>query len=1047
MYINGNKDVRNTSALSTSNWTHVAVTYNGSALKFYVNGTEIASNAMTGSIGTSTNPLYIGGNSIWGEYFNGLIDEVRIYNVALTPAEIQNDMNTAVASPPSITPTITGTPSATPTPTSSPTGAQIGQWSSIMNWPLVAVHAVLMNTGKVLMWDGWEIPAYARVWDPSNNSFISVTNQSGLFCSGHSTLADGRIVVAGGHNENGDGIRDTNIFNPATNSWTAAPNMSQARWYPSVTTLNDNKVVTISGSSDAVDWADIPEIYNPTTNTWSNLTGVNTSDMRDIMYPHPYMLDNGTLYVIAPSTGVVRRLNVSNKTWTTMADAPFLNSATVMYRPGKFMIAGGGPEFSNSQKNTAVIDLNTANPSWRSTSAMAYPRFQHNLVMLPDGKVLAVGGSKEVDKGSTNGTLQAELWDPATETWQTMASMADPRMYHSIAMLMPDGRVLSAGGGRYGSTNNYLTAQYYSPPYLFKGARPTISSMPSTAGYNTSITVQTADASSISKVTFIPLASVTHTMDMNQRYIELTFTKNSGNLSVTTPANTSQAPAGYYMLFIVNSNGVPSVAKIIQLSASQPTGSPTPTQNPTPTSTIAPTPTNVPSPTPTTGAGTQVAAFSFNENSGTTVADNSGKGNNGTINGATWTTGKYGSALSFNGTSNYVTVNDSNTLDLTNAMTLEAWIKPTTLNGWNSILLKEQADNLSYAMYANTDGNVPSGEIFSTYNDYVRSPSPVSVNNWTHIASTYNGTTLKIYINGTEVASKNTNGLIKTSNNALRIGGNSIWGEYFNGVIDEIRIYNKVLSATEIQSDMNTAIGSSPTVTPSITVTPTQIPTPTPTVSSAPTPTPTNTPASPPVAAFSFNENTGSTLNDSSGNGNNGTINGATWTTGKFGNALTFNGSSNYVTINDSNSLDLTNAMTLEAWVKPAAFTEWNTILLKEQSGNLVYGMYANTDGNVPSGESFTTYGDYVRSPAQLPLNSWSHIAVTYNSSVLKIFINGVEVGSKSINGALKTSTNPLRIGGNTVWGEYFNGQIDEIRIYNRALNASEIQQDMNKGI
>lgn len=817
IYTTGNRDVRASSALITTDWKHVAVTYDGTVLKFYIDGNEVGSTTTSGNIAVSNNALRIGGNTVWGEYFKGLIDEIRIYDRALSQPEIVTDMNVALSNAPSTTPVPTAT--ATPTPTGSPTASQIGQWSSIMNWPLVAVHAALLNTGKVLMWDGWEIPAYARVWDPSNNTFISVTNQSGLFCSGHSSLEDGRIVVAGGHNENGDGIRDTNIFDPATNSWTKAADMSQARWYPSVTTLNDNRAVAISGSSTSTDWSDIPEVYNPVTNTWTQISGVNTSDMRDIMYPHPYVLPDGTLYVISPSTGVVRKLDVQGKKWITMASAPFVNNATVMYRIGKFMIAGGGPDGANSIKNTAVIDLNSGSPSWRSTASMAYPRFQHNLVILPDGTVLAIGGAKTADKGSTDGTLQAELWDPATETWKTMASMTDPRMYHSVAMLMPDGRILSAGGGRYGTTNNYLTAQYYSPSYLYKGTRPTINNVPSSFGYNTQITIQTPDADSISKVSFIPLPSVTHTMDMNQRYLELSFTKNSGSLTVTTPANSSLAPAGYYMVFILNSNGVPSVAKIVQIKSSS--SSPTPTSNPTPTLTPTSAPTNTPQPTPTNGptptstpsptpgntSGYLVASYSFNEGTGSTVSDSSGKGNNGTITGATWSTsGKYGKALSFNGTTNYVSVPDATPLDLTNGMTLEAWVNPSTLSGWRTILLKEQSGNLTYALYANTDGNVPSGEMYVGANADIRGSAQLPLNTWSHVAVTYNGSVFKFFLNGTEIFSKNISGSMSVSNGQLRIGGNTIWGEYFKGMIDEIRIYNKDLSQSEIQSDMNTGI-------------------------------------------------------------------------------------------------------------------------------------------------------------------------------------------------------------------------------------------------
>ena len=151
--------------------------------------------------------------------------------------------------------------------------------------------------------------------------------------------------------------------------------------------------------------------------------------------------------------------------------------------------------------------------------------------------------------------------------------------------------------------------------------------------------------------------------------------------------------------------------------------------------------------------------------------------------------------------------------------------------------------------------------------------------------------------------------------------------------------------------------------------------------------------------------------------------------------------------MNDSASLDLTNGMTLEAWVKPSALSGWQSVLLKEQPGNLAYALYANTDGNVPSGELYLGYNADIRGASQLPLNTWSHVAVTYDSSSLKFYLNGSLVFSKALTGTITTSNDPLRIGGNTIWGEYFKGLIDEVRIYNKALSAGEIQIDMNTGI
>ena len=199
------------------------------------------------------------------------------------------------------------------------------------------------------------------------------------------------------------------------------------------------------------------------------------------------------------------------------------------------------------------------------------------------------------------------------------------------------------------------------------------------------------------------------------------------------------------------------------------------------------------------------------------------------------------------------------------------------------------------------------------------------------------------------------------------------------------------------------------------------------------------------VAAYSFDEGTGTSVSDASGKGHTGAISGATWvTTGKFGNALNFNGSSNLVTVADANDLDLTTTMTLEAWVNPNVLSNWRTVILKERPSGLSYALYAH-DTARPSAYINTGGSDVsADGSASLPVNTWSHVAATYDGVILRLYVNGSQVGSRSVTGTMVASTSPLRFGGNTVWGEYFSGLIDEVRIYNRALSADEIQADSN---
>ena len=256
-----------------------------------------------------------------------------------------------------------------------------------------------------------------------------------------------------------------------------------------------------------------------------------------------------------------------------------------MYLPDKIMKAGSysnpdyyGANTYQATARTAVIDMSQPNPAWRETAPMNFARTYQNMTMLPDGTVLASGGMATSDGVDlTKAVLPAEIWNPTTETWRTVASLTVGREYHSTALLLPDGRVLMAGGGQLpGRATNITSAEIYSPPYLFKGARPTITSAPSLVNYGSSFTVSTPDAASIQKVALIRTPSVTHAFDENQRYIPLSFTAGSGQLTVQTPSNVNTAPPGYYMLFIVNSDGVPSVASFVRFpTASQDTQPPT----------------------------------------------------------------------------------------------------------------------------------------------------------------------------------------------------------------------------------------------------------------------------------------------------------------------------------------------------------------------------------------------------------------------------------------------------------------------------------------
>jgi Domain of unknown function (DUF1929)/Bacterial Ig domain/Glyoxal oxidase N-terminus/Galactose oxidase, central domain/Kelch motif len=464
-----------------------------------------------------------------------------------------------------------------------PPPGQVGQWSSVVDLPLVAIHAITMHTGNVLLMDGWQNPNQTQVFNPTTQALSPANNGFGLdvFCSAHVTLADGRILLTGGEGSTMLGSAAVTVFDPVTQTWSRLPNMKAPRWYPTATELGDGRVLVISGQDTNTTWVDTPEIYDPTANTWTLLSKISTSQVHEQEYPLSYLLPSGKIVTIAPNAGQSFLLDPSAQTWSAVGGATLYNGSAAQYLPGKILYTGGGSPFNStnpSTTNARVIDFTSATPTWQAVAPMNYARYTHTLTVLPDGKVLAVGGSGNLSEtDTTQAVYPAEEWDPTTNTWTILSSMQIPRIYHATALLLPDGRVLVAGSGHEENLTGpgEYNAQYYSPPYLFNGARPTITSIPASFNYGDTISIQTPDASSIAKVSLVSLGADSHTLDMNQHFVPLSFTAGSGSLTVSSPTSANVAPPGYYMVFIVNGNGVPSVASIVHIGAPVDTTPPT----------------------------------------------------------------------------------------------------------------------------------------------------------------------------------------------------------------------------------------------------------------------------------------------------------------------------------------------------------------------------------------------------------------------------------------------------------------------------------------
>jgi galactose oxidase len=304
----------------------------------------------------------------------------------------------------------------------------------------------------------------------------------------------------------------------------------------------------------------IPEVWS--NGSLRQLTGAVKSLA---WYPRQWVAPNGTLYEAGPDQKTFFLSTAGSGKWIAGPIRLFGQrnyGSAVMYDDGKILYSGGGLTTNTAE----VIDLNQATPAWKWTSPMAYARRHHNLTVLPTGEVLATAGTAgTVFNDISTGVHPAEIWNPQTGSWTTMASNAITRGYHGSSLLLPDGRVLNSGGGGGAGAPNQLNAELYSPPYLFKGARPTISSAPASVGYGASFRVLTPNASTITRVSLIRLGSVTHAFDENQRFQRLSFTADGTGLTVTAPTSGNRAPPGHYMLFILNGTGVPSIARIIQI--------------------------------------------------------------------------------------------------------------------------------------------------------------------------------------------------------------------------------------------------------------------------------------------------------------------------------------------------------------------------------------------------------------------------------------------------------------------------------------------------
>ncbi|MGE0026855.1 MAG: galactose oxidase-like domain-containing protein [Thermoleophilia bacterium] len=508
-----------------------------------------------------------------------------------------------------------------------------GRWDpNLVQIDGLAINSILLPTGKILWFAYPEKPNfaydgsneaqvndalnYAEAWvfDPATGTSVrrnppidpATGKPYNIWCAGQTLLRDGRVLVAGGNEKyystaspKYEGLKAVLTFNPFNETWTVQPSMRDGRWYPTLTELADGRVVITAGlnsaPSSASEWnnPDI-EVFTPSP----DMNGVGTiqkvAEQFFGMYPHVFLNGQGKLITVGPATADSHIINPSN--WSIVNSTPLPDfeasggrrewGSAVMLPggadgPNTVLMVGGSniaPSYENPHQTNTTLLVNMTTGGITSGPPNIRARSHVNTTILPDGSLFTNGGGA----GSIDGDQYAgpvftgELLPAGGSAWIETDAAQEERTYHSTSLLLPDGRVATMGDDRAENSRNraYRRVEYYNPPYLYKGGRPTITSAPAGTPYGVPVGIGTPDA--IAKAVIISLGATTHANDMNQRSLSLNVTPAAGGVSVTMPSSMNAAPPGYYQLFLLNAAGVPSVSRIIRLD----TGLPTPPATP-----------------------------------------------------------------------------------------------------------------------------------------------------------------------------------------------------------------------------------------------------------------------------------------------------------------------------------------------------------------------------------------------------------------------------------------------------------------------------------
>ncbi|MCW5632879.1 MAG: putative Ig domain-containing protein [Rubrivivax sp.] len=464
---------------------------------------------------------------------------------------------------------------AVPPGTTIPPDANVkGVFGPVQPWPLIPLHVTLLPDGRVLGYgtdtNGIQTGLFVySVWDPVSNTHQTFTNSTGtdLFCSSPLLLPGGEgVTIAGGDNWTGTsttntGNNNSNLFNPATNTMARGPNMALPRWYATSTMLLNGEIFVQGGLGGVA----YPEI-RAANGTFRAMTAINTSAY-DYFYPRNFIAPDGRIFGY-DSAGSMYWIDTAGAgTFTGLGQFTSAvagnDASAAMFAPGRIL------QFGGNSNGAIVIDINSGAPVVTTTAPMAMQRRLGTATLLPNGRVLATGGSR-IWNEMTDVVYDAEIWNPATGLWTRGATMQRARLYHSVALLLPDATVLVAAGGAPGPQAN-LNGEVYYPPYLFtaggtEAARPSITAGPTVVDPGRTVQVTTTHNRPIGRVTFVKTGSMTHNWNQDQRFVDLPFVASGNTLSVQIPGRASDVPPGMWMMFVLDDQGVPSVARLMRVN-------------------------------------------------------------------------------------------------------------------------------------------------------------------------------------------------------------------------------------------------------------------------------------------------------------------------------------------------------------------------------------------------------------------------------------------------------------------------------------------------